>query len=261
MKKISRNICISLVAEDGYLPGVLVTVVSFLKHNPWFTGDIVIFDAGLSKKNQKILKRKLRCLYFRPIPKQIYDAEYSKTNRFPKRLIPAFYKFEFFGLTDYDLVIGLDTDLLIQSELSKFLEITNGLGACKAISIDGQINTGVMVIGTEYLNLNTVSMLLSGIVPFADKVADQNVISHFFYEKASYFNPEYNAIKQVRLKEESEFDKCRIIHYTGKKPWQKIRLDRADKIWMKFYRRDVSWLMWARLLLSRSLLVTGLKFS
>ena len=59
--------CLLTATTDGFLPGTLVMLHSFLKHHPNFDGDIVVIEDGLSDASREILAASFRQLRFEPV--------------------------------------------------------------------------------------------------------------------------------------------------------------------------------------------------
>jgi len=243
----NRKMCIASVADDQYFLGLLVMLRTFLRLNPWFTGEIVLFNNGLSKRNRRILRQSGIDAVYREIDHHRYLSEIQKTNGVPKRLNAAFYKFEFFALAEYDFVLGLDSDLLFLSNIEKVIEATGRLSACQAIGFQDykrkplMINTGLLAIRNELLSTETRDRLVKGIAEHAGSVADQDVISHFFAQEAQLLPEEFNAIRRLWQEGGRDLRDAKVIHYTGIKPWSKLRRDVGDRIWWEHARQEVPW--------------------
>jgi lipopolysaccharide biosynthesis glycosyltransferase len=246
------------VSNDKFIKGVLVLFYSFHKHNPWFDGDYVVISDGISEANIRYLRRKLdvklKVVTARPdIHRNVAALAQTVTHLQDKA--SRFYSITAFGLSDYDKVLFLDSDMLCVGDVSAlFQESASGLVATHDGSYykgqarhrqtyekvsrerhdagqlhDISFNAGMMVISGNALSDETYE----GIVGFIDarhwqgvvaKNADQIPLNKYFDGRLEIVDGRYNfrfsIADEIQQQDGVTPDNIRIYHYTGKlKPW------------------------------------------
>lgn len=125
MTAANRKMCLVTVTSESFLPGTLVMIHSFLKHNPWFgkaNSDIVIIHDGLSHRLQRYphcfknvrwlrvgdrLSQKVNDLCD-GVP--LLNLEYKRQR---------FHSLELFRLEGYRKVLFCDSDILFLASISQ----------------------------------------------------------------------------------------------------------------------------------------------
>jgi lipopolysaccharide biosynthesis glycosyltransferase len=119
--------CIATITDDGYLPGTLVLLSSFLRCNPLFRGDIVVIHDGLSEEGKARLEH-FPNLRFHTIA-SAFKARLAPLSADPhlSRALPRFYSLEAFNLPGYDRILALDSDILCQGSVAELVEMDAAL--------------------------------------------------------------------------------------------------------------------------------------
>jgi lipopolysaccharide biosynthesis glycosyltransferase len=249
------------VSNDKFIKGVLVLFYSFHKHNPWFDGDYVVISDGISESNIQYLRDKLNVKISvanaQPDIHQNVEA-LSKSVTHLQNKASRFYSITAFGLTDYDKILFLDSDMLCVGDVSElFRDTPSGListhdgsyykglarhrktyekvqrDAHGADEIhDTTLNAGMMVISGDVLSEEAYA----GIVSFIHedhwqgilaKNADQIPLNKYFDGRVEMTDGRYNfrfSIADEILEQDGITpEDIRIYHYTGKlKPWNML---------------------------------------
>ena len=120
MAKKNNYALISMADNNTTIP-IYVLLKSFLEHNKWFKGDIVIiqvdeFDAEATEALNSLYNK---IVYYRPdhgpylkAKKQFDDGNKALLNRYTLYW-PHMLKFEAFGMEQYDRVVFLDADMMV----------------------------------------------------------------------------------------------------------------------------------------------------
>ena len=116
--------CLATVTNDAFLPGTLVTIHSFLKHNPWFDGDVVVIHAGLSEEACECVSARGQRVRFHPagseLVRRIDAVTAARPDFIGKRA--RFLSLEAFALAGYDKVLFCDSDLLFRQPVAELFE-------------------------------------------------------------------------------------------------------------------------------------------
>ena len=259
-----EKICISTVSSTNFLPGTLVLIHSFLRHNPWFNGEIIIIydDLDATQKQQFGIFQNV-------VFKKTEDDLLLKIGQLcwnRRKLLPQrrhFYSIEAFGMEGYDRLLFFDSDMLVTGDLNQVVKLPGELLACSdshyerldevrdrttferisANSVANQskvltktFNSGFMAVGKSYLNNKTYEALkqLIHINIFSEITThntDQVVLNLLFDGMVTYLPATYNLIlsqsPELILKNKLNRDEIKVLHFTGKyKPWiQSSKLD------------------------------------
>jgi len=252
------KLAIATVTSQDFVPGTLVLIHSFLKHNPWFKGDIVIICDSLEVEKKRLFQVFPRVIFKRPSDDLLLKIGHLCRNLpklFPKR--QRFYSIEVFNLESYDKLLFFDSDMLICGNLSEIVTLPQELLACsdnpyeKTGSVRNKIsykwlpndqkannpeilpmtfNSGFMVVGKEFLNPETYKDLKRLIdTSIFDKIrthnTDQVVLNLHFDGKVTFLPAGYNLIlsqsPELIKNDRIDTDEIKILHFTGKyKPWE-----------------------------------------
>lgn len=227
------------LCDDGYMKYGYTMVSSFLKHNPWFDGDIVVLcDDEICKFSDRNLE-KLKNLN-RNINIYRHFADYNKYEYFVKRFYEklylkhyckAFYKYECFNLRGYDRVVFYDADIMVVGDVkelffndkdliftednfdflkSDFYKFTNE-----------RISSGGFSVSSKYLNDDIYNGLLnatSTIPIFGESMYDggcpeQQVMDFYFKNfKDMWLMPrKYNCCNYFNNKILTNFEEFKIV--------------------------------------------------
>ena len=250
------RLCLATVTTDSFVPGTLVTLHSFLKHNRWFKGDIVIIHdelAGEYRQSLLGLYDKVRFLQVNPRLQTRVDEVTAVFPEFaPKQA--RFYSLETFRVKDYDKVLFCDSDLLFRQPIQDLFDMPHALIACGdgayyqgrgrrwGSGVDGvdpnnsrdrvlhnTFNSGLFLVDRALLTDDHYAGLLklvdSRIYQTANmKLADQVVLNLYFAGRQHLVSGAYNYLLEHRAtiyeREGLGLTDARVLHFNGlDKPW------------------------------------------
>ena len=202
---------------------------SFVKNNPNYDGDyIIMHDEKLTTANIDSIKTLYKHLKFYKI-----TNEFSIYNKFIDQRCHRFFdwtqsdysvfsRFEIFNFEEYDKIIYLDSDIIVNKSIDYLIQECND-SECYAATQDNPygFNAGVLVINkkttfTDY-KIRCVNMLSSG----KSLTGNQPVFIECFKNTVSYLPAQYNLTVLCRsAKELLDTNRVNILHFPGKeKPW------------------------------------------
>ena len=268
------------VTSSSYLMGSQLLIWSFLKHNSWFDGHVVVFcenehdiSQGLSMfenidiriVNDELLKRV-------DILKKASIVSSSTSSRF--------YSLELFGLDEFDKVIFIDSDILCKGDISPlFKDTRSALIACfdrqyyqgnkrdlnSFLPVDptkynganlviDSFNSGVLVIDMTKIEAEVYKNLLLNLHPlyFKDKKTvhtDQFILNRYFHNMVAFSTYEYNYIvpsgDHIDKLYNTSIDEAKLIHYVGgDKPWncsEEFLSKKGFMLWQNEYTQFLRW--------------------
>jgi lipopolysaccharide biosynthesis glycosyltransferase len=123
--------CVATVTDAEFLPGTCVLLSSFLRHNPWFEGDIVVIQRSLPDDVRRALAGFPR-VRWHDVGAPLLERVATVTAAYPAlaRKAPILYSLEAFNLPDYDRVLKLDSDILCMRSAAGIMETDDALLAC-----------------------------------------------------------------------------------------------------------------------------------
>jgi lipopolysaccharide biosynthesis glycosyltransferase len=123
--------CLTTVTDAEFLPGTVVLLSSFLRHNTWFDGDIVVIHRDLPDDSRRLLER-FPNVRWHQVGAPLLERIEAITSAHPalERKAPIFYSLEAFNLCGYDRVLKLDSDILCTGNAAALLETNDVLLAC-----------------------------------------------------------------------------------------------------------------------------------
>jgi hypothetical protein len=248
--------CLLTITDDGFIDGTEMLVFSFLRHNPWFEGRILVLAGGPLGDASKARLRALADIKF-IAPGADLDARVaSLTQAIPalKRAGPRFASLEAFGLVDFERVVYIDSDAFVTGDLSplffdhrpllaspdgsRYDELLGDLdGAREAnrqrygVALSACFNSGVLSIGGDCLQRHVRDALVASIDPdFWRGVetvgwTDQLILNRHFAGRAALLDGRWNymPILEAKIRRAHRlhcFD-ARIVHMAGRcKPWE-----------------------------------------
>jgi lipopolysaccharide biosynthesis glycosyltransferase len=246
--------CLATVGDDAYLPGTVVLLSSFLRHNDWFDGDIVVIhgdgltDAGRSRlvgfPNLRLhrvggtLEARLASLAAEP--------------RIGQKLTHL-YSLEAFNLPDYDWILSLDSDIVCRGSVQDLIAIDAPLVCCPDQSffwerrrnrrtyapvrpggapdvIPAAFNVGVMRIAPARLRACVYDDLLGQLHPatwadvqtgHSDSVLLNQYFEHAWTQAPEIFNYLVSAGAARYTRPRAALEDAVLVHYLGRpKPWE-----------------------------------------
>jgi hypothetical protein len=248
--------CLLTITDDGFIDGTEMLVFSFLRHNPWFEGRILVLAGGPLGEASKARMRALANIEF-IAPGADLDARVaSLTQAIPalKRAGPRFASLEAFGLVDFERVVYIDSDAFVTGDLSplffdhrpllaspdgsRYDELLGDIdGAREAnrqrygVALSACFNSGVLSIGGDCLQRHVRDALVASIDPdFWRGVetvgwTDQLILNRHFAGRATLLDGRWNymPILEAKIRRAHRlhcFD-ARIVHMAGRcKPWE-----------------------------------------
>lgn len=127
-----KKICLTTVTTKAFIPATMVMVYSFLKHNSWFRGDIVIIHDGLEIKYREYLEVTFKNIKFLQVSttlknhlKPVLDLRPDFSDRKAR-----FYALEVFRLRDYEQVLFYDSDILFRGSVQGLLKMDGEFICC-----------------------------------------------------------------------------------------------------------------------------------
>lgn len=252
--------CLLTITDDGFIDGTEMLVFSFLRHNPWFEGRILVLAGGPLGEASKARLRALADVEF-ILPGVDLEARVAAlTQAIPalRRAAPRFASLEAFGLVDFERVVYIDSDAFVTGDLSalffgehleerpllaspdgsRYDELLGDVeGAREAnrqrygVALSECFNSGVLSIGGDCLQRHVRDALVASIDPaFWHGVetvgwTDQLILNRHFAGRATLLDGRWNymPILEAKIRRAHRlhcFD-ARIVHMAGRcKPWE-----------------------------------------
>jgi lipopolysaccharide biosynthesis glycosyltransferase len=249
-----RKVSICFLADDNYSQHLCVTLFSLLESSRNSYLDIHVLDGGVREQNRNRIVQSLKIfsnfrLTYHQFEKNIFKGFplWRDTDMvYARMLAPQI-------LSDFDKVIFLDSDLIVQHAISDLWDLDlqeKSLLACSnpipshqgkfseiyATEKKGLLfNTGVLVMNLKKMReLDAVQNLLALTKRNGHKLisADEDVFNLLFHEDFGRVDPRWNVMafffnaKSHRYTtcSKKEFEACKtspfIIHFDGFKPWE-----------------------------------------
>lgn len=131
-----------IVGEDYYINQdyIITLIKSFLYHNKWFNGDIIFFEDDYYNKISNSNKERLKLYYDKIIYNKvdaygIYHKIFQNniSRIFEEKYIHAYPKFEIFNLEEYDKILCIDGDVIVNDNLQDLFEQDIEFGATSSL--------------------------------------------------------------------------------------------------------------------------------
>lgn len=260
LNRVSK-ICLATVTTKEFIPATLVMLHSFLKHNPWFKGEIVIIHDDLEIIYRQYLEICFNRVKFFPVSSQL------KTHLKPLlllrpdllHLLARFYSLETFRLRGYDKVLFYDGDILFRASIQALFEKDEKLICCgeglyytnacrdrtsldhlqnveskKTDVLRNTFNGGFLLVDHLLLTDHHYNGLLEMLniarwKKIKVRMTDQAVFNLYFAGQQTLVNCEYNYLlryrSEIETKEGIGLDEAKVLHYCGPtKPWKADRV-------------------------------------
>ena len=257
---------IAFVINRNYIGPLKTTMYSLYLNNKDESFDAYIFESDLTEKdysnvkeffdkiNSKVTFCKVDNSAFKDAKKMKSDYSYT-----------TYYKFFIFErLSHLDKVLYLDCDIVVNGNLKDFYykEYNSLLCAVKDKELmnsnkrhlkritgskkNNYFNAGVILFnikGHEEECIGMCNKLIDFAINNRDilKTHDQDVLNHFFYNKTTFLDKQYNYFTIYKsifhlIFPISFYKKAKIIHYVGSKPWKKGYVGFYRKTYLKYYK-------------------------
>lgn len=221
---------------------------SLIDNNPRVINDNLPFVIITNDLNPEDLVTS-RKIYNNIHIKRYDESKYSQIEELKKQQMAFgdYTKYEIFSLTEFKKIIFLDSDTIILGNIDYLIDFKESFGCVRELFID-QYNTGVMVIGNEYLNPKITEDLinLTNVYGITEHL-DQDIINNYFIDVITPIPLEYNYLKiysKQIFKNTGLPDYVKIIHYVVKKPWQQkplVFLEEGtlwtERYWFEYYSK------------------------
>jgi lipopolysaccharide biosynthesis glycosyltransferase len=255
-------VCLATVTSDAFVAGTLVTIYSFLRHNRWFDGDIVVIHDELSDESREYLLACHGRIRFRPATQMLLDridaVTEARPDFVPKRA--RFLSLEAFGLAGYDKVMFCDSDLLFRQPVRELFTGDRALVACgdgayyrgvgrnfmDSGAPGSTFNAGLFVIGRTLLAGDDYASLLQLVSPrtFLNRrvnLTDQVILNSHLNGLQSLVSGTYNYLlvhrSHIHEREGIGMADAHVLHFNGEyKPWiaaDVLRATRRDPAFVK----------------------------
>jgi len=240
-----RNNVVTITNKE-YLVGTLVMFYSLLKNGNVDRFDFHVmyeddFDLAYLSSNLDEIASRFDAdvdTYFSPIK---FDSFGENTLEFYKK---ALAKFNVFAL-DLKSLLFLDSDLLILGDVSALFDLDCDFAACRDMGTPREFNTGVMHIGSKWLNDDSVDFLTKSSEKRFSHRGDQEHINDLVRHDLKVIPSTYNTLKDQHRFVGSWLSGVKILHYISKKPWKpfnpkihksgNLECLEIDKIWFKYF--------------------------
>ena len=208
------------LTDDTYCKLTTAMLKSFIINNKWFCGDIVILDIGLSQINKQNLSYIYSNIIFKKVNKDSYSALGGKvhydtvcklinyTNSNKNRT----YKFDVFKLTEYDTVLFLDSDTIINTSLLELFTRKNSAAVSMFYGDNDPevLNSGVMLLTGDMLSQTVYDTLQYKLMDLHPEWGDEAIINKYFRDKFDLLDESYNLFACNDLERKKN---AHIIHY------------------------------------------------
>jgi hypothetical protein len=227
--------CLFTITTDSFIPGTLVLLRSFARHNRWFHGDVVLIaDEIADESRRQIDLASDRVRVQRSGPELVAHVD-RLVAAFPDAapVRSHFSSLEAFTLRGYDKVIYCDSDLLFRGSIENLIRHSDALVACGDVqyyrSGGHSFNAGLMVIDKQVLTDDCYRGLLDHVCPKTFETrriahTDQAVLNAYFQSAARIASGADNYLlachEDIAAAEGTPLSKARVLHFNfGRKPW------------------------------------------
>ncbi|MBR9919612.1 MAG: hypothetical protein GYB31_02160 [Bacteroidetes bacterium] len=249
------------VTTPTFLPGSLVAIHSFLRHNAWFKGDVIVLANQMEPRFQRFFHL-FPNIRIEQISQEVIDRTEKVSERFPQfqRRKAQFYSLDLARFTEYDKLLFFDSDVLFRGDVSEVFAQKDRMLACgdgfyykdkwrdpvsynvipKTADISGRevwtdnFNAGFMVFDGSLLRekhhpqlVHQIDHDLFGSVD--TNHSDQLILNRHFKKDYRIISGKYNFRLGIedRLAEKDgiSYQEARMIHFTSRrKPWENVHV-------------------------------------
>lgn len=219
---------IVMLIDDNSFPGACVTIQGIKEHAK-LNYDLVVYTWNkLSENNKKNLLKINNKIIFKEIP----EADYinCKFGELPRVWdYNCAFRFEIFTLSEYNKILYIDCDFLIQNNITQLFKLKSNFGAVKAAEDymaqgDKRFNAGLLLIDNMYLckkvkeELIAINLQPAPIFNNSQEwISDEPVLNTYFKD-ITYIKKKFNYL--VTTLEVDDIDNNNY-HFNGTvKPWQ-----------------------------------------
>ena len=255
------KICLATVLSPEFLSGALTTLHSFLKHNSWFRGDIVIICEDLSQVQKEQISESFDRVLWMEVSELLKNRLFNLVNVIPslRSRYKRFYSVESFAIHGYDKTIFCDCDLLFRDSIEAMVDFDGPLVCCGDAShyrglgrnrityqeeplcesnrtsiLTETFNAGLMIIDSSLASPETYARLMKLLdaekwLKIRAGQTDQLLYNLAFSGRQKLFDSSYNFLlghpKCIFSSERRELTEAKVLHFNGPdKPWLPNRL-------------------------------------
>jgi len=261
---------IVLGADNGYMDKVETTIKSVCAYND----DIkfYVFNDDLPSEWFRIMNQRLKAIHSEIVNVKISNNHLRKYHLPTAHLSYAAY-FRFFipDILKEDKVLYLDSDIIVNGDLTSLFETDLGASPVAAVRDELQqtnFNSGVLLINNAYWREHSISTKLFELADQYHEVefGDQGILNRFFVGQWKELDVNYNFMVGMdtiatRFQKDGWYVKANqyesvvsVIHYTDGKPWSAIYKNRLGDRWWFFYALD-----WSDIILRKEIIRHGLE--
>lgn len=130
----SSNYAIFCSTSDNYFAGTCVMLHSFLQHNDWFQGDIILVSDDLKPRQEEFFKQHFNNLSIQSVQTDLSEAAASIGKMMPNLMqrYRNFYNLQLFLQSGYQRLLMLDADMLFRHNVKHLFELTSDIAGCPA---------------------------------------------------------------------------------------------------------------------------------
>ncbi len=256
LERRSAHFAVVTICTPNFIPGTLVMIHGYLRHNPWWRGDFVVLTDVVTDEMEKYLTVFPR-VRFRVIGKDLHlrAAAIARADETGKIFESHFYSLELFNLTGYEKLFYVDSDMLVRGSFAELFEMDDPM-ICVGDSFyykdelrdgvtynraqpkfwnkksrfwDDNFNAGLILFDgslatpTVYREL-TEMVTTEGYSREAMRLQDQMIQNIYFRGRYTLVSAKYNfrlgIAEQIGEKDGVTLADAVVIHYTArKKPW------------------------------------------
>lgn len=253
---------LTTVADAAFARGAEVLLDSFLHHNAWFEGDLVVLTddpAAPPLRRLDAFPRLLRRPVGTALVRRLDALVAALPALAPRRA--RFHSLDAFALRGYDRVLYLDADVVCRGDVRPLFETDAALLACPDRSLHegaardartyrkvapatpgvlaAPFNAGVLSLGPALLDGAAHARLLEAVTPevlapVTSGHTDQYLLNRLFDDVVTLVDARYNHLSTQTPRPDAV-----LLHVLGRpKPWQAYPLGRR---WRTRRRRWAPW--------------------
>ncbi|MBN1949632.1 MAG: hypothetical protein JW801_00410 [Bacteroidales bacterium] len=244
-----QNICLATVTTTSYWKGTRAMIRSFLYHNPWFFGDILLITDQKAEIEIRRDREKLKAEIVEPsLELRERSERVAKHIGQYKGIASRLYILEIFRLERYKRVLFFDSDVIHLSTLDTTILFSGEIVAVRdpwyfrgyvrdkitlakiPLNQSGEtsyrdfFNSGFLSIGESHLNTKLYVELIQKVEVsryknHLDKILDESILNEAFHNEVSLVPVNYNCSVHL-IAEGIITTPVRVLHFTGSnKPW------------------------------------------
>lgn len=242
---------VTLLSNDKYYDGVLVLHRTLLELGSQYPLYCLLSESVDDKLENRLKKNNIPCIR---LNHKTVNERANSEGQFFSHWNYTFDKLQIWGLTQFDKIVFLDSDMLILRNLDSLFECDSFSAVCAGASYPGHeswnaLNSGLMVITPDKsIEANLIKLCQTVVQEFRQKnlsVGDQDVIHRYdpswgdkpylhldegynlFAEYLAYYIRHLGYSMDSGISQKPIY----VVHFIGKfKPWMKPTL--RNKIWL-----------------------------